>query len=223
MRISIPLLILALFIAVPVSAEQVINLPKPQVEHSAPLAKVLGARRSVRQFQMRELNLGDVSQLTWATQGITNARGYRTAPSAGALFPLELYLVVGKVDSLKPGIYHYLPASHAVEYMVEGDRRKQLSQAALGQQAIRQAPIVFVIAGAKERSARKYGDRAQRYVWIEAGHAGQNLLLQATALGLGSVVIGAFHDKMVQQVLELEDSLAPITLIPAGWSEVSAR
>lgn len=205
-----------LFAPAAVAAPVMIKLPAPQLKGTVPLEQALQKRRSVRSYSDSPLELGEVAQLTWATQGITNAQGFRTAPSAGALYPLELYLVAAEVEGLEPGVYHYLPGKHALEQIASGDRRWELSAAAYMQSPVRKAPAVFVIAGVKARTARKYGGRSERYVWIEAGHAGQNLLLQATALGLGSVIMGAFSDSAVKKVLGLKGEEQPISLLPVG-------
>ena len=176
--------------------------------------ETLAKRRSIRRFKAETLTGEQISQLCWAAQGVSDPRrSYRTCPSAGALYPLELYVVTAG------GVEHYVPARHAMEKHISGDLRKKLRDAALGQSAITQAPTTFIIAGMVSRTQRKYGGRAQRYVLIEVGHAGQNLLLQATAMGLGAVPIGAFEDKQVAEVLSLPADQAPLYLIPVGVPE----
>ncbi|MBS1253036.1 MAG: hypothetical protein MAG451_02081 [Anaerolineales bacterium] len=153
----------------------------------------------------------ELSQLVWALQGITHPAGYRTAPSAGALYPLEVY--VATID----GLYHYEPQGHQLSRHSDADVRPNIYQAALQQDAITEAPAVFVIAAVYERTARKYGaERSPRYVHLEAGHAAQNLLLQAVALDLGAVPIGAFYDSQIQEVLSLPADHQPLYLIPVG-------
>jgi SagB-type dehydrogenase family enzyme len=164
----------------------------------------------VRAYRAEPLDLAEVSQLLWATQGVTSAAGLRTAPSAGALYPLELYLVTAA------GFYRYEPDGHCLEVLGEADLRADLSRAALSQEAVALAPAVFILAAVYARTEQKYGDRAERYVKLEAGHAGQNLLLQAVALDLGAVPIGAFHDDQVQDVLGLPADHEPLYLIPVG-------
>lgn len=186
-------------------------LPSPALEGPYSLEGVLALRRSVREFGSEALTPSELGQLLWAAQGITNARGYRTAPSAGALYPLELYLVTSQ------GVFHYDPAGHELEALTSQDARQGLFQAALRQEPVRQAPAVFVITAVYERTAIKYGEeRAPRYVHLEAGHAAQNLLLQAAAMDLGAVPIGAFHDKDVQSALGLPIDHQPLYLIPVG-------
>ncbi len=192
-------------------ANAVIPLPSPALTGSLSLEEALARRRSVREFDATPLTTAELGQLLWAAQGITHERGFRTAPSAGALYPLEIYVVTGD------GIFHYEPQGHRLTQLSSGDSRKPLQGAALGQEAVGQAPAVFVIAAVYERTAKKYGaDRSPRYVHLEAGHAAQNLLLEAVALGLGAVPIGAFDDEEVQQVLGLPADHRPLYLIPAG-------
>jgi SagB-type dehydrogenase family enzyme len=196
--------------------DQDIDLPEPSVAGDISLEAAIGERRSVRDFSKRSLSLADVAQLLWAAQGVTSRDGGRTAPSAGALYPLEIYLVAGDVDSLPAGLYRYLPRGHRLQLISEGDLRKPLARAALDQSWVRRAPAVLIVAGVYERSAKKYGERARRYTRIETGHAAQNVYLQATALGLGTVIVGAFEDTEVQGVLGLPADHAPLALMPVG-------
>ncbi|MEW6568918.1 MAG: SagB/ThcOx family dehydrogenase [Chloroflexota bacterium] len=225
---SLSALILSLLLALPVSAAcaartgirtqtpqaappTVIALPPPRLEGPLSLEACLLQRRSIREFTDQALTLEEIGQLLWAAQGITDPRGFRTAPSAGALYPLEIYVVRAE------GVTHYDPAEHALAAVKDGDLRHELSAAALGQQAVAQAPLVLVITAVYERTEAKYGaERAPRYVQLEAGHAGQNILLQAVALGLGAVPIGAFDDGEVQRVLGLPADHLPLYLIPVG-------
>jgi SagB-type dehydrogenase family enzyme len=157
------------------------------------------------------LSREEISQLLWAAQGITDPSGKRTAPSAGALYPLELYVATGD------GFHHYRPAEHVLRVVNESDLRPALHGAALQQSAVLDAPAVFVVTAVYSRTEAKYGaQRSPRYVHLEAGHAAQNILLQAVALGLGAVPIGAFYDDQVQAALDLPDEHAPLYLIPVG-------
>ena len=188
-----------------------IALPRPAHSGRRSFEEILAARRSVRAFAPAPLTVDQIAQLLWAAQGIMNLEGDRTAPSAGALFPLEAYV------ALAQGFYHYHPRRHQLERRIAGDVREDLFQAALLQEAVRLAPAVFVLAGVPERSAIKYGSvRALRYVAMEAGHAAQNLLLEAVALGLASVPIGAFEDAKVRRILDLPDEQDPLYLLPVG-------
>jgi SagB-type dehydrogenase family enzyme len=180
------------------------------------LEGLLNQRRSVRDFADLPLGLAEVGQLAWAAQGETHGDGLRTAPSAGALYPLELYVVAGAVDGLEPGVYRYRPQAHSLEATGEGDRRSALARAALGQSWLSEAAAVFVFAAVYERTAWKYGTRAERYVHMEVGHAGQNLFLQAEAQGLGTVVVGAFDDAEVARVVGLPPDQRPLSLMPVG-------
>ena len=186
-------------------------LPKAPGTGTMPLETVLARRRSVRTFKPAKLTRQQIARLCWAAQGISDAReGFRTAPSAGALYPLELYVVTAD------GVEHYVPRRHAMRAHLSGDLRRQLQAAALNQEQIGQAAATFVVTAVFRRTERKYGRRANRYVLIEVGHAGQNLLLEATALGLGAVPIGAFEDERVSKILSLPADHAPLYLIPVG-------
>jgi SagB-type dehydrogenase family enzyme len=173
-------------------------------------------RRSMRDFAPASIGLADVSQLLWSAQGITSPDGFRTAPSAGALYPIEIFLVAGDVQGLKAGVYRYRPGEHELIPSGEGDRRRPLSQAALRQTWMAGAPAILVITGVLERTARKYGGRALRYVQIEAGHVAQNVYLQATARGLATVLVGAFNDEQVKDTLGLPEDHTPFCLMPVG-------
>jgi len=193
-----------------------IELPRPIAIQGDALAEVLAARRSVRQFSGEELTLAEISSLVWAGQGVTSARGFRTAPSAGALYPLETYLAAGDSDALPAGIYHYRPQPHQLRRIKSGDHRPALARAGWGQRAIAQAPLVVVITGVLERTTIKYGQRGKRYMHMEAGHAAQNILLAAVAAGLGGVPIGAFADEEISRILERSKKETPLYLIPVG-------
>lgn len=191
-------------------SRQTIALPAPRMQSDVSLEEALLRRRSVREFTGERLTLEQLSQLLWAAQGITAEWGGRTAPSAGALYPLEVYVAT------PDGLYHYLAEGHRAQVLSTLDLRDALARAALGQGAVADAPAVFVIAAVYERTAVKYGARAERYVHLEAGHVAQNILLQAVALGLAGVPIGAFDDGDVQRVLALQPDQAPLYLIPVG-------
>lgn len=217
------------------TAEQAstVRLPAPSTAGGAPLAQAIAARRSVRAYDGKPVPLAAVSQLLWAAQGVTqpapkapatwNAKwgewrgGLRSAPSAGALFPLEVYVLATSVDGLDRGLYRYISAEHAlVRAGAASVTAKDLMQAAFMQQDIAQAPLAVIITGVYERTAVKYGDRAPRYVHIEAGAAAENLMLQADALGFGTVYIGAFIDDAVSKTLGLPADQVPLGIIPVG-------
>ncbi len=191
-----------------------IQLPRPRLESAVSLEETLAARRSVREYAPGSLSLDEVGQLLWAAQGKTADWGGRTAPSAGATYPLETYLAVGEVEDLEAGLYRYRPETHSLLRVGGGDRRLSLAQAALGQRMVGEAPVTVVLAAKYERTAGRYGERAERYVHMETGHAGQNIHLQAEALGLGTVVVGAFRDEEVKRVLGIEEE--PLYLMPVG-------
>lgn len=193
-----------------------IPLPKPLLNGKLSLETVLHKRRSIRRFSQRSLNLFQIGQLAWAAQGITAAGRFRTAPSAGALYPLEVFIISGNVENLPTGVYHYTPKNHILTKTTDGDLRKQLYQAALMQSAVGNAAAVFVIAAVYSRCTVKYGTRGFQYTHMEAGHAAQNFLLQAVSLGIGAVVIGAFNGRSVKRCLGLSAHQEPLYLMPVG-------
>jgi SagB-type dehydrogenase family enzyme len=197
-------------------ASEAIELPAPRLTNGHPLERALQERRSVREFSKEALGVEEVSQLVWAAQGITHSDGFRTAPSAGALYPLELYIAVGNVIGLEPGVYKYLPSSHQLVTVVAEDRRRQLANAALDQSWMQNAAAVLVFAAVETRTTWKYGRRGIRYIHIEVGHAAQNVFLQAVALGLGAAVVGAFDDSSVARVMSLEKEEQALYLMPVG-------
>jgi SagB-type dehydrogenase family enzyme len=185
-------------------------LPSPRTVGDVSLEAALDQRRSVREFLADPLTDEELGQLLWAAQGVTDPAGLRTAPSAGALYPLELYAVT------RTAVLRYDPPTHSVETCLTGDHRRELQAAALDQAAVGEAPVTLVISAVVERTAARYGERATRYVQLEAGHAAQNVLLQAVALGLGAVPIGAFSDGRVAALLGLPAGELPLYLIPVG-------
>ncbi len=194
---------------------QPLKLPEPVTRGDMSVEQAIGKRRSLRQYS-GSLALADVSQLLWAAQGVTHPDGYRASPSAGALYPLEVYLVVGKVAGLSAGIYRYRPDEHDLIQLGTADLRKELASAAHGQSFLKNAAAVLVITGVYERTRKKYGQRARRYVHMEVGHAAENVYLQAEARGLGTIVMGAFDDERVQAVLGLPEDHQPLGLMPVG-------
>ena len=191
-------------------------LPAPRRDGAISLEKALQRRRSVREFVPGPLELWQISQLAWAAQGVTGPDLYRTAPSAGALYPLELYVITGNVNGLPPGVYKYDLREHGLSLWLPGDKRRELCEAALSQSSVIDAAAVFTVSAVYERTTAKYRERGIRYAHMEAGHAAQNLLLQAAALDLGSVLVGAFNDERVNQVLMLNKLESSLYLIPVG-------
>ncbi len=199
-----------------VNMPEIIKLPEPKYIGTSSIEEALHKRRSVRTFREDPVTISEVAQLLWAAGGITGGGNLRTAPSAGALYPLELYLVAGKVNGLPAGIYKYRPKNNELSLVAKGDSRADLCGAALGQPSIKRAAAVLVIAGVFERTTAKYGERGIRYVHMESGHSAQNVCLQAIPLGLGTVVVGAFRDEEVRKVLHLEDTERPLYILPVG-------
>ncbi|MBI5057709.1 MAG: SagB/ThcOx family dehydrogenase [Nitrospirae bacterium] len=195
---------------------ETIKLPGPKHDSKISIEEALLKRRSVRSFKDSPLTLAEVSQLLWAAQGTTGSRGLRTAPSAGALYPLEVYVAAGNVDDLPDGAYRYNPNKHELVRVADGDKRMELSNAALGQPSVRNAAAVIVFSAVYERTTVKYGDRGVQYVFLETGHAAQNVFLQTVPLEIGAVVIGAFYDDKVKNVLKMSDSEHPLYIMPVG-------
>jgi SagB-type dehydrogenase family enzyme len=195
---------------------ELVPLPPPKLSSNFSIEEALQARRSVREYSGEELTLTEIAQLLWSAQGITHEGGLRTAPSAGARYPLELYLLSTRVQDLEAGIYKYRPKENALMAVAAGDWATDLVKAAVGQSAVSDAAAVFIITGVFERTTERYGDRGVRYVYLEAGCAAQNLALQAEALQLGSVFIGAFHEDDVKRILQLPDEEEPLAIIPVG-------
>ncbi|MFB0555467.1 MAG: SagB/ThcOx family dehydrogenase [Phycisphaerae bacterium] len=189
----------------------VINLPEPNQEGSISLEQAIAKRRSRRKFVSKALTLEQIGQLCWAAQGQEARSRYRNAPSAGATYPLELLVVTSD------GLFQYLPAKHSLEILTNQDLRTELTMAAWEQKFIEDAPLTLVFAAQFSRTTGRYGRRGVRYVYMEAGHAAQNVHLQAEALGLGSVAVGAFDDTSVSKVLSLPDYLEPLYMVIVGY------
>jgi SagB-type dehydrogenase family enzyme len=191
-------------------------MPRDVVKFSAPrttggmsLNEALAVRRSVREFGTAAVTWDQIGQLLWAAQGVTHDEGKRTAPSAGATYPLELYVATAD------GVFHYRPSQHEVIRVGGRDVRPEVRGAAGGQDAI-DAPVLFVFAAIPARTAARYGDRAMRYVHIEVGHAAQNVLLETAALGLGAVPVGAFSDAELHGILAFPSNQIVLYIVPVG-------
>lgn len=194
-----------------------VPLPSPRTAGELSLEQALARRRSVRDFASDPLTLSQVGQLLWAAQGDSDpAGGRRTAPSAGGLYPLEVHAAVRRVAALPAGVYRYLPGSHSLERVRAGSVAEPLADAALSQTAVAQAPLTLAVSAVFSRTTGKYGERGRRYVVLEAGHAAQNVCLQAVALGLGTVTIGAFSDESAARVLGLPRDETVLYLLPVG-------
>ena len=194
----------------------IIPLPSPKRTGALSVEQALDQRRSVRDYRREPLSLAQIGQLAWAAQGVPDRDGYRTAPSAGATYPLEVDLLIQGTEGLDDGVYRYLPSEHALQLRFGGDHREALARAALGQAWVRDAPVVMALSAVLARTEARYGARAERYVSMEAGHAAQNVYLQAVALEVGTVVVGAFDDDDVARVLELDRGERPLYLLPLG-------
>jgi SagB-type dehydrogenase family enzyme len=200
--------------------EQKMNLSKPSLKGSVSVEEAIKHRRTIRSYRVKPLTLEQLSQIFWAAQGITEDRGYkRAAPSGGALYPMDIYAVVGDscVEGLGAGIYHYDPRKHAALSIMEGDLRKDVARSSLSQMWMAEAPINLVITAEYSRITSKYGARGERYAMIEAGHIGQNIFLQAEALGLRAGIVGAFHDKDVNRIMKINRSHEPLLIMPVGY------
>jgi SagB-type dehydrogenase family enzyme len=201
-----------------------IALPSPSYKGTGSVEEALKARRTHRSFQSRPLTLKQFSQILWGAYGVT-AQKYgsflKTAPSAGALYPLDIYGVVGEggVETLAPGIYHFRPENHAVELIKQGDLRAEVARQALQQMWMAKAPLMLVITGEYSRSSIKYGPRGVTYTHIEAGHVGQNIFLQAEAIGLKAGIVGAFNNQQIIRAMGLSTSHDPLLIMPVGYSE----
>ncbi len=196
-----------------------IHLPSPSQKGGMPLAEAIARRRSIRDFAPQPISQLQLSQILWAAQGITDTWGrYRTVPSAGATYPLEIFVVCGTngVDEIDAGIYHYNMDSHSLTLHYNGDVRLALAGAARGEEGIYEAPVDIVICAIFERTTLHYGSRGERYVHMEVGHAGQDIYLQAAALGLATFAVGAFHDEQVREVLQLDEQYKPLYIMPVG-------
>jgi SagB-type dehydrogenase family enzyme len=217
---SIMVLASLILTAVSGPAADIVKLPPPAFQGKMSVAEALKKRRTVRQFAHRELDLAQVSQLLWGTDGVSDSRGLRTAPSAGATYPLEFYLVVGErgVSGLAPGLYHYRPDSHSLELIRKEDLRTPVARACLHQTWMAEAPVMVVFAAQYSRCTARYGDRGIRYTHMEVGHAGQNLFLQAEALGLACGMVGAFQDRTLQETLHLPQQHEPLLIMPVGYA-----
>ena len=195
-----------------------IKLPPPTLKGKVSVEEAISRRRSIRRFKAQPLTLNQLSQILWSAQGITEIGELRAAPSAGATYPLEIFILTGNqtVESLDAGIYHYEVADHLLALHFPGDLRLELAQAALDEGFIAAAPADIVVCALYSRTSYRYGRRGERYVHMEVGHVGENVHLQAVALGLGTVMVGAFDDEEVRKILQLEEQFKPLYIMPLG-------
>lgn len=197
------------------------ELPQAKTQGTVTVEQAIDQRRTIRSYMPQRLSLDQLAQLLWAAQGVTGSQGIkRTAPSAGALYPMDVYVVAGQdcVAQIDAGVYHYEPHRHRLSRLSKKDLRDGVARAALSQMWMARAPVNLVIAAAYNRVGVKYGERGVRYAMIEAGHIGQNLFLQAEALGLKAGIVGAFHDMELQQTLNLPRAHEPLLIMPVGYS-----
>ncbi len=198
-----------------IKGRTMVKLPTPSTKGTMSVEEAIYRRRSRRSYSQRALTLAELSQLLFAAYGITDSiRGFRASPSAGATYPMEIYVVVGNVTGISTGLYHYIPEEHSIELVKKGDIRQDLAKAALNQHMIVNAPISIIIASENRRTTSVYGDRGIRYIHMEVGHIGQNIYLQCEALGLGTVAIGAFYDDRVKNLLGITE--IPLYIMPVG-------
>ncbi len=191
-------------------------MPLPAQHAASPLTKVILARRSVRAFTHEPVPLDKLGALLWAAQGITSPHGLRAAPSAGALYPLELYV------ANEDGVFHYKPAKNTLTQMQTNDVRRALGAAALGQPCVAYAPAIIVFGAVCARTTKRYGERGLMYIYMEIGHAAQNLMLKAVALGLGTVAVGAFDEQAAATLLQVHKDTRMLYLVPVGTEPVSS-
>lgn len=195
---------------------EIIQLPEPRLSSEVSLEESLNKRRSTRSYSDEPVTLQEISQLLWAAQGITDDSGHRTAPSAVALYPLTIYVVAGNIPGIVNGVYVYDPEKHSIQRIIDRDIRNELSIAAMGQVSVKQGAVSFVVTVDYGIVMSRFGDKGERFGTLEAGHAAQNLCLQATALDLGLVTAGAINDDQVADVLDLPENLTPLYIIPVG-------
>ncbi|MGC8748927.1 MAG: SagB/ThcOx family dehydrogenase [Candidatus Kapaibacteriota bacterium] len=194
-----------------------IMLPKANYEGRTSLEKVIATRRSVRNFKDEGITLSNIAQLLWAAQGVTDKiNRFRTAPSAGALYPLEVFVAVRKADGLDPGVYRYLPDGHKLVKIKDGDVSKAIMKEALWQEWVEKSAIIIVYSAVFGRTTWKYGERGIQYVYMEVGHSAQNVCLQAVSLGLATTTIGAFNDAGIKSVIGMKENETPLYILPVG-------
>jgi len=198
------------------------KLPSANTNGTTSVEQAIAQRRSHRSFMPKILSLDQLAQLLWATQGVTDKNNfYRSAPSAGALYPMDIYFSVGQdcVSNIEAGVYHYEPREHAISQLIKNDLRVNIAKTSLFQMWMANAPVSFIITAEYKRVSMKYGARGERYAMIEAGHIGQNLFLQAEAMGLKSGIIGAFDDAEMNKLLNLPRSHEPLLIMPVGYGQ----
>ena len=208
--------ILSLLVGWCLSGKEKIKLPFPSYKSNVSVEEALKKRRSIRKYEKSPLTLKELSQILWAVDGKTADWGGRTAPSAGATYPLEIFVVVRNVESLKPGLYHYDSKNHSIKLVKARDFSDELCSFCLNQVFVKKDAFNIIIAAEFERTTAYYRKRGEMYVLLEAGHAAQNVYLQAIALSLGTVSVGAFYDNLVKETLNLPENEEPLYIMPVG-------
>jgi len=196
------------------------SLTQPLLDGDMSLEKAIKKRRTIRSYRDEPVTEKQFSQILWAAQGITEDSGFkRAAPSGGALYPVDIYAVVGRngVKGLTAGVYRYKPNNHSVTKVIDGDGRKDLAIASLSQMWMAEAAVLFVVTAEYDRITVKYGNRGIRYALIEVGHVGQNIFLQCQTLGLAAGIVGAFNDRHVSRIIGAEKKHEPLLIMPVGW------
>lgn len=207
-----------------IKKQNLVVLPPVEKKGERALEECIFKRRSIRSFDKDILSLKELSQLLWAAGGITDQKAaLRSVPSAGALYPLEIYVIAAQVEGLEPGVYLYLPLEHALKSLLSGDKRSEVASASLRQMWMKDSPAIIVFSSVNERTQSKYGSRGLRYIMMEAGCASQNLSLEAVSLGLATVMVGAFNDGEIKKILDLPPSEEPLILMPVGRNEAYRR
>ena len=202
--------------AVAAESDKAVKLPPPKTDGGLALNRALAVRRSNRSLDQKPIALETLSQLLWAAQGIADEKGHRTAPSARPVYALEVYVLAGNVTGLAAGTYKFMPAGHELRLLSAGDRREEMVKQAIGQAWIKAAPAVVVITGVKERMSAKGGEKAVKWVYVEAGLAAENFLLEVAALGLASTYVGGFDTEGLHKFLGLPAGEEPIAVLPVG-------
>lgn len=196
---------------------QTIKLLEPELTSETSVEEAFFKRRSIRDYKEESLNLKEISQLLWSAQGITDEKqNLRTAPSAGALYPLEVYLVAEKVKDLPAGLYKYNPKNHELNKLSNKPPKNELYFASYSQHSVKDAPVILVFSAVPGRTTKKYQERGIRYIYMEVGHAAQNVYLECVSLNLGTVVIGAFDDDEVKKAVGMQEEEIPLYLMPVG-------
>lgn len=192
-----------------------IKLPNPKLKSGVSFEETLLKRRSHRAYTKKPLGIGEISQLLFAGEGVIEEER-RTVPSAGAFYPIEIYLSVSRVKKISPGLYKYSPENHSLDKISNNNWRAKLAEAAFSQPWVKEAPALFILCGKFEKTVKKYDEKGAIFVAMEAGHVAQNISLQAAALNLGTLCVGGFNNKQIDRLLNLDKKTEPYYIIPVG-------